>query len=178
MILNILITGKPGIGKTTVLNRVKEAVEDLSHSVGGVTCLEIRENGRRVGFNIVDVSNDKKGMLAHVKCEGPHVGKYGVNLKDLNEIGVPAIENAVKSSDYIFIDEIAPMELHSKHFCSAVEAAMDSKKPVIAVIHKRSGHPFVSKIKARDDVSIFEVTHENRDFLDEEILEILENLTI
>ncbi|MCE7698939.1 MAG: metallopeptidase TldD-related protein [Methanobacterium paludis] len=100
MMLNILITGKPGIGKTTVLNRVKEAVEDLSHSVGGVTCPEIRENGRRVGFNIVDVSNDKKGILAHVKCKGPHVGRYGVNLKDLNEIGVPAIENAVKSSDY------------------------------------------------------------------------------
>ena len=173
MMLNILITGKPGIGKTTVLNRVKKAVENQNYSVGGVTCPEMRKKGRRVGFNIIDVSTDKKGILAHVKCKGPHVGKYGVNLEELDGIAVPAIENAIKSSDYIFIDEIAPMELHSKLFCIAVKTAMDSKKPVIAVIHKKSSHSLVFQIKSRDDVVIFEVTAENRDLLEEEILKSL-----
>lgn len=162
---NILITGKPGVGKTTVLNRVKMKIENQDHTVGGVTCPEIRKKGKRVGFGIMDVSNSRRGILAHTGCEGPQVGKYKVNLKDLDEIGTNAIEYAIKNSDFIFIDEIAPMELHSNGFCIAVEAALDSDKPVVAVIHKRSSDPFVSKVKARKDVSIFEVTHENRKFL-------------
>lgn len=170
MPFNILITGKPGVGKTTVLNRVKLKIEDQNHTVGGVTCPEIRKEGRRVGFGIVDVSNNRRGILAHTGCEGPKVGKYKVNLKDLDEIGTSAIEYAIKNSDFIFIDEIAPMELHSKGFCSAVEAVLDSDKPVVAVIHKRSSNTFVSQVKARKDVLIFEVTHENRELLADEIL--------
>ncbi len=178
MPFNILITGSPGIGKTTVLNRIKSEIARQNYDVGGVTCPEIRKNGKRVGFSIINISNNEKGILAHVKSKGPHVGRYKVNLRDLDEIGTNAIETALKNSDFIFIDEIAPMELHSKRFCSAVEAAMDSEKPVAAVIHKRSSHPFVSKIKARKDVLIFEVTHENRDILCEEILKDLKGFLV
>ncbi|MEN4018149.1 MAG: NTPase [Methanobacterium sp.] len=172
--LNILITGRPGVGKTTVLKRIKNSLEEEGYHIGGIICPEIKEGGIRVGFSIIDLANKRKGILSHIKCKGPKVGKYKVNLKDLNEIGVPAIENALKRSDYVMVDEIAPMELHSKEFQKAVEKAFDDEKPVLAVIHRKSTHPFISGIKIRDDLLEFEVTLENRDLLHKEILNILE----
>ncbi|MGF7117846.1 nucleoside-triphosphatase THEP1 [Methanobacterium oryzae] len=114
--MNILITGRPDIGKTTVLKKIINSLEEDGYSIGGIICPEIKEEGIRVGFNIIDLANKKKGILSHIKCIGPKVGKYKINLGDLNEIGVSAIRNSLKESDYIMIDEIAPMELHSKEF--------------------------------------------------------------
>jgi nucleoside-triphosphatase len=52
---------------------------------------ENRKNGVREGFEIVDISAAKVGCLAHVnQKEGPQVGKYRVNMQDLESIGVQA----------------------------------------------------------------------------------------
>jgi len=173
--MNILITGPPGVGKTTVLNKIKDVLESHGHKTGGVFCPEIKKDGKRVGFRIIDVKSKKRGVLSHIHCKGPKIGRYKVNLGDLDGIGAFAIEESIKKVDYIIIDEIGPMELHSLRFCDAVKAALESEKPVVAVIHKKSKHPFVLEIKRRDDVEIFEVTHDNRDFLHRQIIRILKS---
>ncbi|MBM4241037.1 MAG: NTPase [Euryarchaeota archaeon] len=172
--MNILITGSPGSGKTTVLTKIKDYIEFKGYSIGGVFCPEMREGRRRVGFNIIDIMSKKRGILAHVDGEGPRVGRYKVNLEDLEGIGISAVEEAIKQADYIMIDEIAPMELYSQRFCEAVHAAFNTKKTVLAVIHKKSKHPFVVEIKNRADVKIFEVSRENNSYIHEEILKFLE----
>lgn len=171
--MNILITGRPGSGKTTLLNKIRDSLESNGHTVGGVSCPEIRNNKTRTGFRIIDIANKKEGILSHINCSGPHVGKYKVNLNDLNEIGVPAIKYAIKNADYIFIDEIAPMELYSEKFIDVVENAFDSGKPVLAVIHKKSNHPSILNIKNRSDVLIFEISPENRDLIYNKVVDIL-----
>lgn len=171
--LNILITGIPGVGKTTVLKKVKNSLEEYGCHIGGIICPEIKEDGIRVGFSIIDLSNKRGGILSHIKCTGPKIGKYKVNLKDLNEIGVSAIRNSLKESDYIMIDEIAPMELHSKGFQNVVEEALNCEKSLLAVIHRKSNHPLILKIKNSKDVLILEVTSENRNSLPDEILDVL-----
>lgn len=172
--MNILITGRPGSGKTTLLNKMKGSLESKGYIIGGVYCPEIRKNTKRVGFRIIDIMNKKEGILSHINCSGPHVGKYKVNLKDLNGIGVNAIEKAIEKADYIFIDEIAPMELYSEKFIYAVSTAFNDEKPVLAVIHRKSNHPFILKTKKRNDVSLFEISPENRDSLYYEILKVLQ----
>lgn len=171
--MNILITGAPGVGKTTVLNRIKNEIESHGYKVGGIYSPEIKENGTRIGFGIIDLKTGKKGILASINGNGPRVGKYKVNLGDLENIGISALENAVYGADFIFIDEIAPMELKSPKFAEVVERVFDSEIPVLAVIHKRSSHPFILKVKNRDDVVVFEVTRENRGVLDQKILELI-----
>ncbi len=171
--MNILITGSPGIGKTSILNQIRMVIESYGYNIGGVYTPEIREDNKRIGFSIINLSNKRKGVLASNVGEGPRIGKYKVNLKDLDEMGVSAIEKALKDADFIFIDEIAPMELKSHKFIKTVEKALDSEKTVLGVIHKKSTHPFIVKVKNRDDVTIFEVTHENRESLAQEILKLL-----
>lgn len=173
--LNVLITGPPGIGKTSILNKVKEEIKNRGYVVGGFFCPEILEDGKRTGFKIIDIETGKSGVLASITCEEPRVSKYGVNLKDIDQIGVRAIEKSLDKADFIFIDEIAPMELKSLKFRKAVEKAIEVEKPVIAVIHQKSRDELILKLKNSGLSMIFEVSFRNRDFLDQEILCIIQD---
>ena len=84
------ITGSPGIGKTTVLTKVVDILRERGFSVGGMLSREVREDGVRVGFEILDLNSHECGWLAHVNLKtGPQVGKYHVNLVDLPKISLP-----------------------------------------------------------------------------------------
>jgi len=165
----IFITGRPGIGKSTVCMKVMELLKQLNFKIGGVICPEVRVKGRRVGFKIIDLLNSREGWLAHIDFKtGIRIGKYQVNLNDLNEIGVNAILNAIKEADVIVIDEIGPMELKSLSFKEAVYESFKSGKPVIAVLHWRLGRSFIRNLRNLN-FKIYEVTFSNRDYLHETI---------
>lgn len=152
--------------------RAAEALKAEGYRVGGMTSREVRERGVRVGFEITDFDTMHKGWLAHVnQPSGPQIGKYRVNLKDLDAIGANAILNAVKNADIILIDEIGPMELFSQSFKEAVEQAINSQKPIIGTIHFKASHPLIRKIKTNEDAEIFEVTYQNRAVLHDVVVE-------
>ncbi|MFW6111299.1 MAG: NTPase, partial [Thermoproteota archaeon] len=160
------ITGKPGTGKTTILTKIIKTLRDRGYQIGGMVSREAREGGRRVGFKVRDLTRGREGWLAHVKYDqGPRVGKYRVNLKDLEEVGVEAIGDAVEQKKVIAIDEIGPMELYSNRFKEEVRRAMNSGKPLIGTIHWRARDELIEEIKVRKDSEITEVTYENRDKL-------------
>jgi len=166
----ILLTGAPGVGKTTVLVKTAEALRAQGVSVGGMISREAREGNARVGFEIVDLTNDKHGWLAHVNQKiGPQVGKYRVNLQDLESIGAKAIVGAVEKCAVVAVDEIGPMELYSQRFKQAVKQALDSRKLVLAVVHAKARDPLINEAKQREDAEIFTVTLANRDGLPEKL---------
>lgn len=157
------ITGRPGIGKTTVLLNAANELKNKGYSVGGMLSREVREKGARIGFEIIDYATGQKGWLAHVdQHTGPQVSKYRVNLHDLDQIGVNAIQNALKSAEVVIIDEVGPMELFSSRFKQVINDAIDSQKLVLGVIHHSVRDPLINSIKKRDDTEIVEVTMENR----------------
>ena len=159
----LLITGSSGIGKTTVLMKTVNILKEKGYCVGGMISREVREGGTRVGFEILDLSTQKRGWLAHVKQKtGPQVGKYRVNLEDLEAIGVQAITEAIKNCDVIAIDEIGPMELFSKKFRDATQRALESPKLIIAVVHWKAQDRLVNDAKNREDAETIIVTPENR----------------
>ena len=158
------ITGSPGIGKTTVLLRTVENLEKDGGKIGGMISREVREEGNRVGFEILDFETKKRGWLARVnQPSGPQVGKYRVNLNDLEAVGAGAIRNAVARAQVIIIDEVGPMELHSLAFKEAVVQALGSDKPVLGVVHQRARDPLIDLIRRRTDAEISEVTCANRE---------------
>jgi nucleoside-triphosphatase len=164
----ILLTGSPSIGKTTVLLRVVEDLKARGHKIGGMVSREVCSCGTRVGFEIMDVSDGLRGWLAHVSQKsGPQVGKYRVNLADLDNVGVRAIVNALGNSDILVIDEIGPMELFSENFREAVREVVESKKPAIAVVHWKARDIFIDQVKSREDAETYVVTIENRESLHE-----------
>ena len=166
----LLLTGSPGVGKTTVMMKVVDALKERGYSVGGMISREIREGGIRVGFEILDLNSSKRGWLAHVNQKsGPQVGKYRVNITDLNNIGAEAIIYAVENCDVVAIDEVGPMELFSEKFRDAVRRALESPKLVMAVVHWKAQDRLISDAKKRENAEIITATAENREKLHETI---------
>ncbi|MBS7655929.1 NTPase [Candidatus Bathyarchaeota archaeon] len=166
----IFLTGKPGVGKTSIMIYLIEELKRMGFKVGGFVSSEVRVKGERVGFKIKDLSSSKEGWLAHVnQAFGPKLGKYKVNLKDLIEVGVNSINEAEVNQDIdlIAIDELGPMEFFSFEFKKAVEKVVESEKPLIATIHYKLKNEFLKKVK---NCKVFEVTLENRERLPKEVL--------
>jgi len=168
----LLLTGSPGVGKTTVLLRVVESLKAKGYSVGGMLSREVRSDRTRVGFEILDLGSGSRGWLAHVNRKvGPRVGKYRVNLEDLDNIGANAIVNAAENFDVVAIDEIGPMELFSEDFKEAVKRAVESGKVVVGVVHWKARDRLIEEVKKREDAETIAVTNENRNELHETIVE-------
>lgn len=170
MARNILVTGRPGAGKTTLVQKVIAAGIPLA---GGFVTEEVRQGGRRAGFRVEDLRSGVEGALAHVSRKGrPRVGKYGVDVASFDRVGVGALRDAAGRPGCIVIDEIGKMELCSSAFREAVTAALDCDAPVLATIPiYRLG--FVDQLRARQDVLLIEITHSNREALVGRLAELL-----
>lgn len=168
----VLLTGRPGCGKTTLIKRV---VNNLPRRAGGFYTEEIREAGARVGFKVVTLGG-KEAVFAHVDFKTPdRLGKYGLDLSALERIGVGAVRRAVRAPRLVVIDEIGPMEIRSAIFRDSVTEVLDSEVPVIATIYARS-LPFTDAIKSRPDVTLIEVRLENRERLVSELSDRIQEL--
>ena len=162
----LLLTGTPGVGKTTLLLKVAAALS--SRRLAGFTTAEIREKGRRVGFRIVPLGGAGR-ILAHVDFRGPQrVGHYGVDVAAIDAVAASALALDPQVAVYV-VDEIGKMECFSQRFVAAMRALLDAQKPVIASI-ARSGTGFIAEAKRRPDVELWEVTAGNRDALLDPIL--------
>jgi nucleoside-triphosphatase len=164
--INIVLVGPPRIGKTTI---IKAVTSKLNDKCAGFFTEEIKEQDERVGFQLVTLSNNSC-TLSHRDISGHvHVGKYGVDLQCVEDVGVVAIKKGIKTGKIVIIDEIGKMEILSRAFRLAVLDALDSKSAVVGtMLFKR--HPFCDKIRARKDVEVLEVTESNRDKLVDIIL--------
>lgn len=168
----LLVTGKPGIGKTTVVTEVVDALKTGGYSVGGMISREVRSDSVRTGFKITDLRSGREGWLARVaKGEGPRIGRYCVEMQDLVSIGVSAIADALNGSDVVVIDEIGPMELFSRDFREVVAKAADQAKVLLCAVHKKAQNNLLGSLKTREDAQLFEVTADNRNALSKAILD-------
>lgn len=172
----IFLTGEPGCGKTTAINKIHQLLTAEGRKVGGVVSGELREKGVRVGFSLEDLSTHETGTLAHIaQKDGPTVGKYRVNLADIQRIAVTAIKHAILEANVIMVDELGPMELNSIPFILAVEMALATPKHFVGTIHKRASHYLVGAIKSNPAYQILEVTKNNRNELPETVTERIES---
>ncbi len=88
----LLVTGRPGSGKTTLARR---ALEDARPAAAGFYAQEIRAaDGHRTGFEVVTLEG-KAATLASAWTEGRYrVGRYCVDIDALDPPGVSAIVGA------------------------------------------------------------------------------------
>jgi len=58
---SFFVTGQPGIGKTTIVIKVVDMLRMKGFKVGGMMTREVREEGRRVGFEVMDIASGRTG---------------------------------------------------------------------------------------------------------------------
>jgi nucleoside-triphosphatase len=155
---HILITGPPRCGKSTLIERV---VRQLDRPATGFFTRELRTGERRVGFAI-ETLDGRRGILAHQdfrsRCQ---VGKYGVNLADIEGIAVPSLIPS-GPEELIVVDEIGKMECFSRLFRDTLMRMLNSSHRVLGSIALK-GERFIQGIKARDDVLLIGLSEANRE---------------
>jgi nucleoside-triphosphatase len=162
-----LITGKPGVGKTTLVQKIIKQMGSVN--MAGFYTSEIRSTGSRLGFELQGLNGGCQ-TLAHVDIDSRHhVGKYGVDTLGFEEF-LENLDLLNHGVELIVIDEIGKMELFSNCFRNLVCDALNADKQVLATIALK-GNDFIRKIKQRLDIQLLEVTHANRDCLPEAIVE-------
>lgn len=164
----LLLTGHPGSGKTTIIRKV---IDVLGERAGGFYTEEISGPGGRKGFRLVTLAGDEV-VLAHKDLRGPkvpRVGRYGVNVSALEEVGVAALCQAGREKDIIVVDEIGKMELLSNDFQVAVMEAILGPRIVLGTILSKP-NPQADLYKTLAPVTLWEVQRRDRDELPERVL--------
>ena len=129
---------------------------------------EIRRAGRRVGFELSTFTGHKK-VLAHVDVDSRHrVGRYGVDVAALDEIGEEALA-LDDATDVYLVDEIGKMECFSAKFRAAMRNLLDSRQPLVATVALR-GSGFIAEVKDRVNIELWEATNENRNEMPDQIV--------
>ena len=128
----LLLTGVPGVGKTTLVRRVVDRLEGLQ--LAGFTTEEICEGGRRLGFRIVPLAGGERTM-AHVDFPGPErVGRYGVDVAAIEAVAATALAPHPTVDLYV-VDEIGRMECLSERFVAEVKRHSDTALWEVTVLN-------------------------------------------
>jgi len=131
--IHLLITGRPGVGKTTLIKGIIKSFLKKGFRLDGFYTEEMRENGKRVGFRIMNVEGKEKGILSRIGFLSSYrIGKYRVNVNKIDET-VEKIKKVLNSRkiDILIIDEIGPMELYSRNFKSFIISILKGDTPIV-----------------------------------------------
>jgi len=170
---HILITGLPGVGKTTLICQLAKRLAHY-HPTGFYT-EEIREaRGTREGFRLVTLCG-RQLVLSHIHQPGPYrVSRYGVDVAGFEQL-LAELDLAHVQSRLVMIDEIGKMECYSQRFRDDITALLNSPKVLVATIALK-GEGFITHVKDRPDCRLVTITRANRDQLVSELVTELEKV--
>lgn len=171
--MKVAVTGRPGVGKTTLCLRIFEWLSGRLRIDGFIT-REAREGGRRTGFKVVDLQSGECFWLAKKGTGRVMVGSYAVMLDKFESYLSRRFSEL--QGELIIIDEVGPMELKSSLFVRRVQELMNSSSNLLFTIHYRSRHPLLERI--RREFEVYEITQENRDRLASEIKRKMEEVLL
>lgn len=153
---NILITGLPKSGKSTLLEKI---LSKTQYKVGFLT-KEILGDEGRLGFEMETSSGDEV-ILAHVNHKTPYqVSKYFVDIISLESMIPKVIE--FNNDDLLYLDEIGQMQLFSKKFEKLVEKYLNSENISLSTLSQVYRNDFTDSVRSRTDTILVELTENNR----------------
>jgi nucleoside-triphosphatase len=161
----LLLTGRPGIGKTTVVRAAARKLAGLR--LLGFYTEEIRRGSARRGFRLITFEGEE-AVIAHVDLPAPRVSKYGVDVAAIDRFAA-SLRDARDPSAIYLIDEIGKMECLSAVFVDTISRLLERGRPLVATVAQRGGG-FIEQVKRRRDVEVWTVTHATRDALPDRLV--------
>uniref|UniRef100_A0A4Y0BUB9 AAA+ ATPase domain-containing protein n=1 Tax=Anopheles funestus TaxID=62324 RepID=A0A4Y0BUB9_ANOFN len=170
----ILVTGMPGVGKTTIMRKLSVELRKHNVPVAGFYTEEVRESGDRIGFDVVTFEG-QRAPLARTNVShsnNPTVGRYSVCLDEFERLAIPALDERhaaeITTKGVLLLDEIGRMELKSRTFQERMNAIVKEvdigKLRFIATVPlKSAGIEVIERLKRNKGCQMFHVKPSNRD---------------
>lgn len=167
----LFLTGKPGVGKTTLFHKIINQLGDQCH---GFYTREIMENNIRTGFEIITINLPiGNGPMAHIDFKTDYqLAEWGVDITHLEKVVEVLQAQPEDQGKILVIDEIAPMEAFSEKFKNYITDKLQSEQTLLATI-KQDHFEWTDELKSTFSIPLITVTTENRDSLEKEILDYL-----
>lgn len=170
MATRIVVLGRPGVGKTTLVRRVSEHFPGFFR---GFYTEEIREKNIRTGFRIVTLSG-KEGILALRGASSPfRVGTYAVFLEEFEKVALPELEEATRLSVPCLVDELGKMEFFSQRFTEVLKPLWE-RVPLLLATTRFPEIPQVREFLK--EAHRFLLTPQNREAVFSEVIHTIEAL--
>jgi len=123
----IIITGKTGVGKSTLLYSLVQKIQEKFISISGFVAPSVIENNIYVGYDLFDIENRKSCILARTFGDEqmPIVGKYYFRQEGL-DTGNKILDNAAdKNYEWIVVDEIGAWELKGQGWAHSINNILE-----------------------------------------------------
>ncbi|WMJ82199.1 nucleoside-triphosphatase [Clostridium sp. MB40-C1] len=169
---NLFLTGRVKVGKTTLLNNI---LEKLDNSIGGFTTEPVFKGQKLTNFQLISLYDGSYGYdIGRIDSMENKRQEY---TKIFDNEGVDILKKSLKDREIIVMDEIGVIESQAFKFQNIIKKALDSPKVVIGVL-KKAENDFLDYIKEREDTVVIEVTENNRDILENKLIDILKKWDI
>ena len=159
---HLFLTGEKQVGKSTLLNGL---ITNLSLPISGYRTLPFDIMGERKGYILHSLQ-----PLPPFENDLPAVLRIGIRRHIpvplvFETLGVQILSDSLSAvPSYILMDELGKAEGGILTFENAVTRCLNSEKSVLGVL-QRGNYPLFHSISARKDVTLIEVTPENREAL-------------
>lgn len=134
-----ILSGKRNSGKSTILQRVITGLQEKGFRIAGIRAPAIMQNGRKIGFYVLNIKTDEKALLCERRSElvpsTPQSFEFHENGLKLGRQALSP--QAINDADLIIIDEVGPLELKGECWAEPIEQIFNtSEKPMLWVIRK------------------------------------------
>jgi len=166
----VLITGAPGIGKTSLVKSFAERIKGVQ--IAGFVTEEVRGKKGRTGFLLRKLDGSKEVEFATSGGKGKkgkRVGKYHVDVDMFEEAALECIAYHPEYNLYV-IDEIGPMECLSRMFCETAKMLIKSDRVAVLATVAKGGHPFIRDIIRMPGTEVIELTGSGHERIEDELL--------
>jgi nucleoside-triphosphatase THEP1 len=112
----VIVTGRKGDGKTDVVGNVVGILRTEGIRTGGIMAPGLWRNGRRQGFDVVDLSSGEKMELCRIdgREDWQRAGPFRFRPEAVR-FGRNALSEALMRNDnLIVVDEVGPLELEGR----------------------------------------------------------------
>ena len=164
--MNILIVGKPGIGKTTVAEKIIEYFKKENIPYGGILC---------PGSNIVDVSTGETHTFLFTEeiPDAIRAGtRYHIPIQEI-EFGKEKIINSANNDKYTFVDEYGKLELKKEGIYNALKKSVLKNKSIVLV--KDINLEAFKEEFNKQDHQVYILNENNRDEIPSKIIKFIED---
>ncbi len=153
-----IIAGDQREGKTTFLRETIKILKKSGNQVEGVMAEGVDVDGKRTGFNLIDVRDEKKKIVL-CNIEGKEnwekTGRYYFNPAGLR-FGRDAL-SIISPDSIIVIDEIGPLEISGGGWSDSIQKILSNyDNPMIWVVRRKLTEQIIHKFDLKN-VSIMDI---------------------